>query len=132
MSKYEKIKHLAAHEFRRLTGVKIQTFNEMVAIIKEKELRKKKIGRPRNLCIEDRILMALEYMREYRTYFHISQSYGLSESVCYRTCKDIENTLIKSGKFPLPGRKALLKSDIEYEVILIDASETTIQRPKKK
>jgi hypothetical protein len=54
MSKYEKIKHLAAHEFRRLTGVKIQTFNEMVAIIKEKELRKKKIGRPHNLCIEDR------------------------------------------------------------------------------
>ena len=58
MSKYEKIKHLAAHEFRRLTGVKIQTFNEMVAIIKEKELRKKKAGRPHNLCIEDRILMA--------------------------------------------------------------------------
>ena len=132
MSKYEKIKHLAAHEFRRLTGVKIQTFNEMVAIIKEKELRKKKAGRPHNLCIEDRILMALEYMREYRTYFHISQSYGLSESVCYRTCKGIENALIKSGKFPLPGRKALLKSDMEYEVILIDASETTIQRPKKK
>lgn len=132
MSKYEKIKHLAAHEFRRLTGVKIQTFNEMVSIIKEKELRKKKMGRPHTLCIEDRILMALEYMREYRTYFHISQSYGLSESVCYRTCKEIENTLIRSGKFPLPGRKALLKSDIEYEVILIDASETTIQRPKKK
>ncbi len=55
MSKYEKIKHLAAHEFRRLTGVKIQIFNEMVAIIKEKELRKKKIGRPYNLCIEDRV-----------------------------------------------------------------------------
>ena len=132
MSKYEKIKHLAAHEFRRLTGVKIQTFNEMIAIIKEKELEKKKSGRPHILCIEDRILMTLEYMREYRTYFHISQSYGLSESVCYRTCKDIENALIKSGKFPLPGRKALLKSDMEYEVILIDASETTIQRPKKK
>ncbi len=132
MSKYEKIKHLAAHEFRRLTGVKIQTFNEMVAIIKEKELRKKKAGRPNNLCIEDRILMTLEYMREYRTYFHISQSYGLSESVCYRTCKSIENALIKSGKFPLPGKKALLKSDMDYEVILIDASETNIQRPKKK
>ncbi len=132
MSKYEKIQHLAAPEFRRLTGVKIQTFNEMVAIIKEKELRKKKSGRPHKLCIEDRILMTLEYMREYRTYFHISQSYGLSESVCYRTCRDIENALIKSGKFPLPGRKALLKSDIEHEVILIDASETAIQRPKKK
>lgn len=33
--------------------------------------------------------------------------------------------------FALPGRKALLKSDMEYEVLLIDASETPIERPKK-
>jgi hypothetical protein len=31
----------------------------------------------------------------------------------------------------LPGRKALLKSDIEYEVVLINATETSIERPKK-
>jgi len=29
------------------------------------------------------------------------------------------------------GRKALLKSDVEYEVVLIDATETPIERPKK-
>ncbi|KIC73168.1 hypothetical protein DB42_CG00010, partial [Neochlamydia sp. EPS4] len=29
------------------------------------------------------------------------------------------------------GRKELLKSDTEYEVILIDATETPIERPKK-
>lgn len=131
MSKYNKIKKMSNDEFRRLTGVKIQTFNEMVKILKEKEACKKG-GRPNLLCIEDRLLMTLEYLREYRTYFHISQSYGLSESVCYRTCKDIENLLIKSGKFSLPGKKALLKSDIEYQVVLIDASESPIQRPKKK
>jgi len=131
MSKYDKIKTLPAAEFRRLTGIKIQTFDEMVSILKEKE-RKKKGGRPNALCVEDRLLMALEYLREYRTYFHISQSYGLSESVCYRTCKAIEDTLIKSGVFSLPGKKALLKSDVEYEVILIDASESPIERPKKK
>lgn len=132
MSKYDKIKNLREHEFRRLTGVKIRTFNEMIGIIIEKEGKRKKSGRPHILCIEDRILMTLEYMREYRTYFHISQSYGLSESVCYRTCKEIENALIKSGKFSLPGKKALLKSDIQYELILIDASESPIERPKKK
>jgi hypothetical protein len=76
--------------------------------------------------------MALEYLREYRTYFHLGRSYGLSESACYRACRWVEDTLIKSGKFSLPGKKALLKSDMEYEVILIDASETPIERPKKK
>ena len=76
-------------------------------------------------------LMALEYLREYRTYFHISQSYGISESNAYKTVKWIEDTLIKHPAFALPGRKALLKSDVEYELVLIDATETPIERPKK-
>ena len=39
---------------------------------------------------------------------------------------------IKSARFSLPGKKALLKSDVEFEVVLIDASESPIERPKKK
>ena len=74
--------------------------------------------------------MTLEYLREYRTYFHISQSYGVSESSAYKTVKWIEDTLIKHPDFALPGRKALLKSDIEYGIVLIDATETPIERPK--
>ena len=42
-----------------------------------------------------------------------------------------EDTLIKDGTFSLPGRKVLLKSDVEYEVILVDATETPIDRPQK-
>lgn len=38
---------------------------------------------------------------------------------------------MKSGVFKLPGRKAPLKSDIDYEVILVEATESPIQRPKK-
>lgn len=49
----------------------------------------------------------------------------------YKTIKWIEDTLIKHPDFSLPGRKALLKSDHEFEVILIDATETPIERPKK-
>ena len=78
------------------------------------------------------LLMTLEYIREYRTYFHISQSYSVSESNAYKTVKWVEDTLIKHPDFALPGRKALLKSDMEYEIILVDASETPIERPKKK
>jgi hypothetical protein len=76
--------------------------------------------------------MALEYLREYRTYFHLGQSYGMSESACYRSCRWIEDVLIKSGGFFLPGKKALLESDTEFEMILIDAAESPIERPKKK
>jgi len=82
--------------------------------------------------MEERLLMALEYIREYRTYFHAASSYGISESSCYRNIKWIEDTLIKHPDFALPGKKALLKSDMAYEVVLIDATETPIERPKKE
>jgi len=130
--KYEQVKKAKATDFRRLTGVKPVTFVKMVAILKKAEEEQKKLGgKPNKLRIEERLLMTLEYLREYRTYFHISRNYGISESACYRNIRWVEDTLIKSREFSLPGKKALLKSDIDYELILVDASESPIQRPKK-
>lgn len=129
---WESINSLSEEEFRRLTGVKKHTFDEMVVILKS--ARKEKLsqgGRSPKLKIEVILLMTLEYLREYRTYFHISKSYGVSESYAYKLIRWSEDTLIKSNVFSLPGRKALVKSDVEYEVILIDATETPIERPKK-
>jgi hypothetical protein len=130
--KFEMVKELEDEKFRRLAGIKRTTFNKMVLIL-EQSSKDKKIngGRKNKLSIEDMLLMTLEYIREYRTYFHISQSYGVSESTAYKTVRWIEDTLIKHPDFALPGRKALLKSDVEYEVVLIDATETPIERPKK-
>lgn len=130
--KYESIKGIEDEKFRRLTGIKRSTFEKMIGILSDADQKKKaKGGRKSKLSIENRLLMALEYIREYRTYFHVSQSYGVSESTCYETIKWIEDTLIKHPDFALPGRKALLKSDMEYELVLIDATETAIERPKK-
>lgn len=131
--KYATIEDFGDEEFRRLTGVKRSTFQQMIAILIKAEADKKAFGgKPNSLPIEDRLLMTLEYLREYRTYFHIAASYGLSESSCYRNIKWIEDTLVKHPLFALPGRKALLKSDMEYELILVDASESPIERPKKE
>jgi len=131
--KYDKIKNYKDEEFRRLSGVKCSTFKKMIAILEGAEKEKKaRGGKPSALPMEERLLMALEYLREYRTYFHVASSYGISESSCYRNIKWIEDTLIKHPDFALPGKKALLKSDMEYEIVLIDATETSIERPKKK
>lgn len=130
--KFEKIADLDEYKFRRLTGVKRLTFNKMLLILQEADKAKKvKGGRKNKLSLENMLLMALEYIREYRTYFHISQSYGISESSAYKAVKWVEETLIKHKDFALPGRKELLKSDSEYDVILIDATESPIERPKK-
>ena len=119
-------------DFRRQTGVKIETYEKMVEIVQEAHRAKKaRGGRKNKITVEKMVLMTLEYLREYRTYFHIGKSYGVSESYAYKIIKWVEDVLIKDGSFALPGKKALLKNEIEQEVILIDATETPIERPKR-
>jgi Helix-turn-helix of DDE superfamily endonuclease len=132
MQKYDMIKGLPSDRFRRLTGVSKSVFQIMVGVIQAMEHeRMKKGGKPSHLKTEDKLLMTLEYLREYRTYFHLGQSYGLSESACYRNCKWVEEVLVRNKTFALPGKKVLLDSDSPIEVILIDATESPIERPKK-
>jgi len=130
--KWERLQEYPAEKFRRISGVKRETFGKMTEILiaayGEKHKRR---GRKPKLCIEDMLLATLEYLREYRTYAHIAASYGLDEANMYRAIKWVEDTLVKDGTFSLPGRKALLKSDVEYEVILIDATESPVERPKR-
>ncbi len=130
--KYEMIADYSNTKFRRITGVKRATFQKMVAILQKAYAEKhRRRGRTPKLSIEDILLATLEYLREYRTYAHIAASYGIAESNIYRWIKWVENTLIQDGTFSLPGRKALLKRDMEYDVILVDATESPIERPKK-
>jgi Helix-turn-helix of DDE superfamily endonuclease len=130
--RYDTLKTLSCEDFRRLTGVKPKTFGVMLGVLRFAEEEKHRQGGIRaKLPLEDRLLMALEYWREYRTYFHVSHSYGVSESSCWKTVRWIEDTLIKHKAFHVPGRKAPLKSDVEFDVILVDATETPCERPKK-
>jgi transcription initiation factor TFIIIB Brf1 subunit/transcription initiation factor TFIIB len=130
--KYKQIQNYSDTKFRRITGVKRVTFEVMLTILlaahSEKHRRR---GRNPKLCMEDRLLAALEYWREYRTFAHIAASYGVSESSIFKTIRWIEDVLIKDGTFALPGKKTLQKSDVEFEVVLVDVTESPIERPKR-
>ena len=118
--RYEEAMNLTDEKFRRLTGVKKATFIKMVAILQEAHtIKKARGGRPNKISLEDILLMSLEYLREYRTYFHIEGSYGLSESYAYKLIRWTEDTLIKSGAFSLPGKKALYGDAFEYTTLFI-------------
>jgi hypothetical protein len=132
MTRFSTVKKLKPEVFRRLTGVKITTFQKMVEVLKKAEIEKKKFGgKPSKLCIQDKLLMTLEYLREYRTYLHISVSYGVSSSAVCRTIRWTEDALIRAKEFSLPSKKALQESEIDFEVVIVDATETPIERPKK-
>ena len=131
-TKYEATLKLSPERFRRLTGVTRTTFRTMLAVLrKASKVKRKHGGYEPTLCLEDRLLMALEYWREYRTYFHLGQSYGLSESQANKIVRWIEDVLIQDKRFSLPGKKALTKSDVEFEVVLVDVTETPVERPQK-
>ncbi len=125
---YHNIKDYTPEKFKRLTGVSKEVFALMVDALVT-ELRP--FGRPPVLCLEDRLLMVLMYWREYRTYEHIGETYGVSEATVCRTVQQFETILIKDKRFHLPGKKALRKSDTVFEVVLIDATECACERPKK-
>ncbi len=90
---YEQIKKLKAREFKRLCGVKPQLFKEMTEILEQELPKPKQRGGQPKLSIEDQLLIALEYWREYRTYFHIGQSWGIHTSSYTPIKKKKEKTL---------------------------------------
>ncbi len=126
--RYETIKKWKDSDFKRLTGVRRKTFEKMLEVI-TKELPN--FGRRPTLSRADQLLMTLVYWREYRTQFHIAGTYDVSESTVCRTINQVENALMLSGEFTLPGKKALSSSDTLIEVILVDVGEQPIERPKK-
>jgi hypothetical protein len=126
--RYETIQTLKDEDFKRATGVQRGTFEKMLKVVEE-GLRD--FGRPPKLSRADQLLLTLMYWREYRTEYHIGLAYDVSESTACRTIRKIEDVLIKSKLFHLPGKKALEPSNTVIEIVLIDATEQPIERPKK-
>jgi len=131
--KYEIIKDYKEADFKAVTGVTPATFNAMLEVVKvEYAEAHKQRGRHRKLSREDMLLMMLEYYKEYRTLECIGASYGLKKPNVGKTIKWVEEALVKSGLFSLPGKKMLTQSNVEFEVVVVDTTETPIQRPKNK
>ena len=127
--RYEKAEQLKDQDFKRLCGVKKETFVTMCEVVKE-VLSRETRGRKSELSAEDQVLLTLGYWREYRTMFHLGQDYGLHESNVSRVIRKVEDILIKCGKFSLPSKRRLLEENgLTYTIV--DVTEMTVERPKK-
>lgn len=117
--------------FQRKTGIKKNTFLEMVKLVKATiKSRPTKRGKVPKYNVENQILIMLHYYREYPTFFHLGDIYNIHESTAQRIVVKIEDILIKSGKFSLPKRSELHQLKQE-DIVIIDVTETPIERPKK-
>jgi hypothetical protein len=131
--RYEKVKKLSETQFKRLVGVKKETFDQMVEIVtvayKEKH---RKGGRNSGLSIENMILLTMSYLRSYATFMETGFNFDVSESTAQRVTVWVEDVLLSSGKFSLPSKKVLVTEVSSVEVVLVDVTEQEIERPKYK
>lgn len=122
---------LSPQHFKRRFGVQRNTFKQIVKVLKTLWRNTPKPGAKPKLGIQDRVLLALEYWREYRTYFHIGSSWGVSESTVCRIVHWFEENLIRSRQFRLPGKKQLVSGFGRPQVVVLDVTETPIERPQR-
>lgn len=128
---YEQLKYLRPSAFKRRCGVQLETFEQMVNLLRPHLDRRGKRGGQCKLSVEDQLLVVLEYWREYRTQFHIATTWGLSEAAVCRLIQKVEALLMHSGKFRLPGKKQLYQQADTWQVLVVDVTESPIERPKK-
>ncbi|MEN9216530.1 MAG: transposase family protein [Gloeomargarita sp. HHBFW_bins_162] len=78
--RYEELAQLSPSEFKRLCGVTFATFHLMLSVGKDAVRQRPKVGGPCQLSWADQLLLTLPYWREYRTYFHMAQDWGIHEN----------------------------------------------------
>ena len=120
---------MTAADFRRLLGVKPETFEAMLVALVTREAAKKKRGRPPDLSLEQQLLLTLQFWREYRTQYHLAMEWRVAENTVRRTIERVENTLVKSGKFALPARPKSGGAEQEWSVVIVDVTERPVERP---
>lgn len=132
--KYHKVNKLTDEDFRRVVGVKKETFKDMVKVVRQhyKE-RKRKGGTNKSLSANDETLMMLEYYREYRTFKHMGVDYGVSESTAHYIVTKIEKILIQEPQFHLETLKHAIpvRDANDIEIVVVDVTESQCERPKK-
>ena len=80
---YKDVEKLSSAQFKRLTGVKQEVFEQMLEVLNRAKASSRKHptrGTPPKLSNADKLLLLLMYYRKYRTQFHIGVTYGISES----------------------------------------------------
>jgi len=131
ISRYKKAMELSDTNFKQIIGVAKKTFDAMAEILREAYAAKHtRRGRHAKLSIEDQLFLSLKYLRQYVTQKELAFEFNVSEATAHTVITWVENTLVMSGKFSLPGKKALL-DDANIEIVLIDVTESPIERPKK-
>ncbi|MDE7093576.1 MAG: transposase family protein [Oscillospiraceae bacterium] len=131
MDNEKQIAKLKEKDYQKYFGVTKETFAIMYKILDEKYQEEHKWGgRPSVLSVLDKLVIFLQYYREYRTMEHIAFDYNTNKSTVCDAIHWAEETLIKNTVFHLPPRKKVINGE-PIKKAAVDVTETEIERPQK-
>ena len=118
--------------FLRITGLKISEFKDIKRRCnshwKRQQSRKIVSGRPYGISnLENQILCLLMYYRTYTTQLFLGFWFNVDDATVCRTIKRLEPVLAKVVAI----KKYRTMSEKDLQVLLTDATEQRIQRPKR-
>ena len=136
MNKFDKLMELKDKElFRLLTGVTKEVFIRMQEVLMEEyaEIHKVKGGNPKGTPVGLKLVIALEYWREYRGMRQMAFDYEMPTSTLCDCILWVENILSKSGEFQIQDLKEKFKRREDLgcpvRIVMIDVEEQPIERP---
>lgn len=133
MDNYERISKLKLSQYKEIFGVEKPIFDRLLRLLEVADTyqRKNSAGRKAQLCILDKLVITLQYWREYRTYRHIAFDYSVGKSTIGEAVVWVENTIISSGVCNLKSARELRNNASNIQIAIVDVTEQEIERPKR-
>lgn len=134
MKKYKEIEMETPENFKRITGISKEDFQNLcdkteAYIEKEKKRNplKQRGVKKSQLSLTDCVLLTIYYLRHYPTFINLADVFDISESYCHKIYSRYSRILVKVET--LPNRKNRLENP--PETVIIDVTEQSIERPVK-
>lgn len=133
MNNKERIEKLQENKYKEIFGVEKQIFDRLLRLLEIADTyqRKSKAGRKSRLKVLDKLVITLQYWREYRTYRHIAFDYGVGKTQIGDAVIWVENVIIASGLCNLKSARELRENPSKIKIAIVDVTEQEIERPKR-
>ena len=133
MNNTERIKKMATNNYKGIFGIEKYVFDRILRLLEVADTyqRKSNAGRKAQLSVLDKLVITLQYWREYRTYRHIAFDYDVGKSTIGEAIIWVENTIIASGFCNLKSARELRENTSKIKIAIVDVTEQEIERPKK-
>lgn len=121
------------NKYKEIFGIEKYIFDRLLRLLEIADTfqRKSNADRKSSISVLDKLVIALQYLREYRTYRHMALDYNVGKSTIGEAVIWVESTVIASGLCNLKSARELRENNSKIKIAIVDVTEQEIERPKR-